>query len=99
MEFILSLVPSRLHLDQKGRDIVLERNYGTPEVVNDGVTIAHEISLGDPEENVGATFIQEVASTFNPKAGYGAMTSTVNDSGSYQWRYEGRHCRNESSCS
>jgi chaperonin GroEL len=57
--------------------VVLERNYGAPEIVNDGVTIAREISLKDPEQNVGARLIQEVASKSDSKAGDGTTTSTI----------------------
>jgi chaperonin GroEL len=57
--------------------VVLERNYGAPEIVNDGVTIAREISLRDPEENVGARLIQEVASKSDSKAGDGTTTSAI----------------------
>lgn len=55
----------------------MERNYGAPEIVNDGVTIAREINLRDPEENVGARLIQEVASKSDSKAGDGTTTSTI----------------------
>jgi chaperonin GroEL len=51
----------KVTLGPKGRNVVLERNYGSPEIVNDGVTIARDISLEDPEENVGAKLVQEVA--------------------------------------
>ena len=57
----------RVTLGPKGRNVVLERNYGAPEIVNDGVTIAREISLKDPEENVGAKLVQEVASKSDSK--------------------------------
>ncbi len=67
----------KVTLGPKGRNVVLERNYGAPEIVNDGVTIAREISLGDPEENVGAKLIQEVASKSDSKAGDGTTTSTI----------------------
>ena len=67
----------KVTLGPKGRNVVLERNYGAPEIVNDGVTIAREISLGDPEENVGARLIQEVASKSDSKAGDGTTTSTI----------------------
>jgi chaperonin GroEL len=67
----------RVTLGPKGRNVVLERNYGAPEIVNDGVTIAREISLRDPEENVGAKLIQEVASKSDSKAGDGTTTSTI----------------------
>lgn len=67
----------RVTLGPKGRNVVLERNYGAPEIVNDGVTIAREISLSDPEENVGARLIQEVAAKSDSKAGDGTTTSTI----------------------
>lgn len=67
----------RVTLGPKGRNVVLERNYGAPEIVNDGVTIAREIVLRDPEENVGAKLIQEVASKSDSKAGDGTTTSTI----------------------
>ena len=67
----------KVTLGPKGRNVVLERNYGAPEIVNDGVTIAREISLADPEENVGARLIQEVAAKSDSKAGDGTTTSTI----------------------
>ena len=67
----------RVTLGPKGRNVVLERNYGAPEIVNDGVTIAREVSLKDPEENVGARLIQEVAAKSDSKAGDGTTTSTI----------------------
>ena len=67
----------KVTLGPKGRNVVLERNYGAPEIVNDGVTIAREIVLKDPEENVGAKLIQEVAAKSDSKAGDGTTTSTI----------------------
>jgi chaperonin GroEL len=67
----------RVTLGPKGRNVVLERNYGAPEIVNDGVTIAREIELADPEENVGAKLVQEVASKSDSNAGDGTTTSTI----------------------
>lgn len=67
----------KVTLGPKGRNVVLERNYGAPEIVNDGVTIAREVSLEDPEENVGACLIQEVAAKSDSKAGDGTTTSTI----------------------
>jgi len=67
----------RVTLGPKGRNVVLERSYGAPEIVNDGVTIAREIELRDPEENVGAKLIQEVAAKSDSKAGDGTTTSTI----------------------
>jgi len=67
----------KITLGPKGRNVVLERNYGVPEIVNDGVTIARDIILEDPEENVGAKLIQEVASKSDKSAGDGTTTSTL----------------------
>ena len=60
----------------KGHNVVLERSYGAPEIVNDGVTIA-DIELPDAQENVGVRLIQEVASKSDSKAGDGTTTSTL----------------------
>jgi len=67
----------KVTLGPKGRNVVLEREYGAPEIVNDGVTIARDISLPDNEENVGVKLIQEVASKSDSKAGDGTTTSTL----------------------
>jgi len=67
----------KVTLGPKGRNVVLERSYGAPEIVNDGVTIARDIELADPQENVGVRLIQEVASKSDSKAGDGTTTSTL----------------------
>jgi chaperonin GroEL len=67
----------RVTLGPKGRNVVLERAYGVPEVVNDGVTIARDISLEDPRANVGARLLIEAASKTDQRAGDGTTTSTV----------------------
>jgi len=67
----------KITLGPKGRNVVLERNYGAPEIVNDGVTIARDITLEDPEMNVGAKLVQEVAQKSDNKAGDGTTTSTL----------------------
>ena len=61
----------------KGRNVVLEKSFGAPDIVNDGVTIAREIELEDPFENVGAKLIQQVASKTKDTAGDGTTTATV----------------------
>lgn len=53
--------PVQVTLGPKGRNVVLERAYGAPEIVNDGVTIARDIEVEDHEENVGVKLVQEVA--------------------------------------
>lgn len=67
----------KITLGPKGRNVVLERSYGPPEIVNDGVTIARDIILEDPEMNVGAKLCIEVASKSDNKAGDGTTTSTL----------------------
>ena len=61
----------------KGRNVVLEKSYGSPTITNDGVTIAKEIELEDPYENMGAKLVAEVASKTNDIAGDGTTTATV----------------------
>src|SRR5450756_2842987 len=58
----------RVTLGPKGRNVVLERKYGLPLVINDGVTIAKDIDLKDPAENVGAQLLREVATKTNDVA-------------------------------
>ena len=67
----------KITIGPKGRNVVLERSYGAPEIVNDGVTIARDIILEDPEMNVGAKLVQEVASKSDNKAGDGTTTSSL----------------------
>jgi len=64
-------------LGPKGRYVVLERKFGSPLITNDGVTIAKEIDLEDPYENLGAQLAKEVASKTNDVAGDGTTTATV----------------------
>ncbi|MFS8854970.1 MULTISPECIES: chaperonin GroEL [unclassified Synechococcus] len=61
----------------KGRNVVLEKKFGAPQIVNDGVTIAKEIELADPLENTGAQLMREVASKTNDVAGDGTTTATI----------------------
>ena len=67
----------KITLGPKGRNVVLERKFGSPLVTNDGVTIAKEIELGDPLENLGAQMLREVATKTNDAAGDGTTTATV----------------------
>ena len=64
-------------LGPKGRNVVLDKSFGTPLITNDGVTIAKEIELADPFENMGAQLVKEVASKTNDVAGDGTTTATV----------------------
>ncbi|MFA6094240.1 MAG: chaperonin GroEL [Elusimicrobiota bacterium] len=67
----------KVTLGPKGRAVVLEKKYGSPSVIDDGVTIAKEIELQDPFENMGAQLVREVASKTNDVAGDGTTTATV----------------------
>lgn len=67
----------RVTLGPKGRNVVLEKKYGAPQIINDGVTIAKEIELEDPLENSGAQLIREVAAKTNDVAGDGTTSATV----------------------
>ena len=67
----------RVTLEPKGRNVVLDKSYGTPLITNDGVTIAKEIELEDAFENMGAQLVKEVATKTNDVAGDGTTTATV----------------------
>ena len=67
----------KVTLGPKGRNVVLWRAYGTPLVTNDGVTIAKEIELEDPFENMGAQMVKEVSTKTNDVAGDGTTTATL----------------------
>ena len=67
----------KVTIGPKGRNVVLGRKYGAPQVTNDGVTIAKEVELEDPFENMGAQMIREVATRTNDVAGDGTTTATV----------------------
>ncbi len=64
-------------LGPKGRNVVLEKKFGAPQIVNDGVTIAKEIELEDHVENTGVALIRQAASKTNDTAGDGTTTATV----------------------
>ena len=67
----------RVTLGPKGRNVVLDKSFGAPLITNDGVTIAKEIELADPFENMGAQLVKEVATKTNDVAGDGTTTATV----------------------
>ena len=64
-------------LGPKGRNVVLDKKYGSPVITNDGVTIAKDIDLEDPFENMGAQLVREVATKTNDVAGDGTTTATL----------------------
>ncbi len=67
----------KITMGPKGRNVVLEKKYGSPLITNDGVTIAKEIELEDPFENMGAYLVREVATKTNDVAGDGTTTATL----------------------
>lgn len=67
----------KITLGPKGRNVVLDKKYGAPNIVNDGVSIAREIELKDPFENMGAQLVKEVATKTNGVAGDGTTTATL----------------------
>ncbi|MBQ1326868.1 MAG: chaperonin GroEL [Eubacterium sp.] len=67
----------RVTIGPKGRNVVLDKSYGSPLITNDGVTIAKEIQLDDPFENMGAQVVKEAATKTNDVAGDGTTTATV----------------------
>lgn len=64
-------------LGPKGRNVVLESKYGSPKIVNDGVTVAREVELEDPVENIGAKLVRQAAAKTNDLAGDGTTTATI----------------------
>ncbi|NLT98089.1 MAG: chaperonin GroEL, partial [Christensenellaceae bacterium] len=67
----------KITLGPKGRNVVLDKKFGSPVITNDGVTIAKEIELKDPFENMGAQLVKEVATKTNDVAGDGTTTATL----------------------
>jgi chaperonin GroEL len=64
-------------LGPKGRNVVLESQYGSPKIVNDGVTVAREVELEDPVENIGSMLVRQAAQRTNDDAGDGTTTATI----------------------
>src|SRR5258706_2323475 len=67
----------KVTLGPKGRNVVLDKKFGSPVITKDGVTVAKEIDLKEPLENMGAQMVREVASKTSDVAGDGATTATV----------------------
>src|SRR6201998_1401527 len=67
----------KVTLGPKGRNVVIEKKFGSPLITKDGVTVAKEIELKDPLENMGAQMVREVASKTSDVAGDGTTTATV----------------------
>ncbi len=67
----------KVTLGPKGRNVIIEKKFGAPQITKDGVTVAKEIELSDPHQNIGAQLVKEVASKTNDDAGDGTTTATV----------------------
>ncbi|HCS88240.1 MAG TPA: molecular chaperone GroEL, partial [Bacteroidales bacterium] len=67
----------KVTLGPKGRNVVIEKKYGAPQITKDGVTVAKEIELENAQENLGAQLVKEVASKTGDQAGHGTTTATV----------------------
>ena len=67
----------KVTLGPKGRNVVIEKKFGAPQITKDGVTVAKEVELEDRFENMGAQMVKEVASKTNEQAGDGTTTATV----------------------
>src|SRR3954453_15349405 len=67
----------KVTIGPRGRNVVLEKKFGAPTITNDGVSIAREVELDDPFENMGAQLVKEVATKTNDIAGDGTTTATV----------------------
>ena len=67
----------KVTLGPKGKNVILDKGFGSPQICNDGVTIAKEIELKDKIENIGAELVKEVASKTNDVAGDGTTTATI----------------------
>src|SRR6184192_2845985 len=67
----------KVTLGPKGRNVILDKKFGSPTITKDGVTVAKEIELKDPLENMGAQMVREVASKTSDVAGDGTTTATI----------------------
>jgi chaperonin GroEL len=67
----------KVTLGPKGRNVIIDKKFGAPQITKDGVTVAKEIELSEPIENMGAQMVKEVASKTNDQAGDGTTTATV----------------------
>ncbi len=83
----------KVTLGPKGRNVVIDKKFGAPTVTKDGVTVAKEIELEDPIENMGAQMVKEVASKTSDVAGDGTTTATVLAQAILQRRFKERYSR------
>ena len=78
----------KITLGPKGRNVLINKSFGSPLITNDGVTIARDIDLEDGTENMGAQLVKEVATKTNDIAGDGTTTATLHSTDHYQRRIQ-----------
>ena len=83
----------KVTLGPKGRNVIIEKKFGAPHITKDGVTVAKEVEVACPFENMGAQLVKEVASKTNDNAGDGTTTATVSGTVYYRCRSEERNGR------
>ncbi len=88
----------KVTLGPKGRNVILQKSFGSPTVTKDGVTVAKEIELEDVYENMGARMVREVASKTSDVAGDGTTTATVLAEAIFNEGLQGRRGRRQSRC-
>ena len=77
LSFLFSEGVTESATSSQGRNVVLESKYGSPRIVNDGVTVAREVELEDPVEDIGAKLVRQAAQRTNDTAGDGTTTATI----------------------
>ena len=82
----------KVTLGPKGRNVIIGKSFGGPQITKDGVTVAKEIELEDPLENMGAQMVKEVASKTNDLAGDGTTTATVFSTSNSKRRFKKCSC-------
>ena len=80
----------KVTLGPRGRNVIIEKSFGSPTVTKDGVTVSKEIDLDDPYENMGAQLVKQVAQRTNDQAGDGTTTATTVPSRGFSLAVSGR---------
>jgi chaperonin GroEL len=94
MKVLLSLADAvQVTLGPRGRNVVIDKKFGAPTITKDGVTVAKEIELEDPFENMGAQMVKEVSTKTNDVAGDGTTTATILAASIYKECLKECYCR------
>lgn len=86
----------KVTLGPKGRNVIIEKSFGSPVVINDGVTVAKEVELEDPYEDMGAKLVREAASKTNDMVGDGTSTATILAEAIFEEGLKKYHCGRKS---